>query len=262
MLEIKSSTQDLMNAYVHGQLPSLLASPSTPIVSAAAAATSSIAHMPATPATPATPPQQYIQGQTSPAPMGAGRSDGAQATVQNSQTTRPKSRNFLVTDGDMEARNSEKQYRDMNEEDIDRMDSMELRQAMRTLQKRVKELEQELETSTASVSWDKSKISSSSVGSSPRLSMDSPVSRSTTNPPHAPGQLSDANTAQTRPRSGTSGLKSLSQAMHPATQPHDTQLPPQPAAAVTQPSIGARAVTSGAGGGGAAPHTASNSSLE
>ena len=49
----------------------------------------------------------------------------------------------------MEARNFERRYRDMNEEDIDRMDSMELRQAMRTLQKRVKELEQELETSTA-----------------------------------------------------------------------------------------------------------------
>ena len=123
---------------MHVQLSSLLASPSTPIVSAAAAATSSIPHMPATPVTPATPPQQYIQGQTSPAPMGAGRSAGAQATVQNSQTTRT----FTVIDmdapgGDMEARNFERRYRDMNEEDIDRMDSMELRQAMRTLQKRL-----------------------------------------------------------------------------------------------------------------------------
>ncbi|MGB1602376.1 MAG: hypothetical protein ACPIOQ_57130 [Promethearchaeia archaeon] len=165
----------------------------------------------------------------------------------------------------MEARNFERRYRDMNEEDIDRMDSMELRQAMRTLQKRVKELEQELETSTASVSWDKSKISSSS----PRPSMDSPVGRSTTNPPHAPGQLSEGNTAQPRPQSGTSGLKGLSQAMHSATQAQDTQLPPQPDAELTQPSIGAKAVTSGAGRGsvggspgGAAPHTDSNSSLE
>lgn len=259
---------------MHGQLSSLLASPSTPIVSAAAADTMAIPHMPATPATPATPPQQCIQGQTSPAPMGAGRSAGAQATVQNWQTTRTRPRPFTVTDmdapgGDVEARNFERRYRDMNEEDIDRMDSMELRQAMRTLQKRVKELEQELETSTASVSWDKSKISSSSVASSPRPSMDSPVGRSTTNPPHAPGQLSEANTAQPRPQSGTSGLKGLSQAMHSATQAQDTQLPPQPDAELTQPSIGAKAVTSGAGRGsvggspgGAAPHTDSNSSLE